>query len=547
MRPRADSAATTGYSYRSGSSAGWPARVRSVLVQFSDYFSEFNRYIAPAYHHDRCERSVQMRLYSMHKREFALVFVTFLACCGLSVLIGLAGPSITAQSEVRASSTASSTGGGTGGTSPGPDGDLAATKFELRTPALTAYHQQLWLIAKVQTTNVDEESYEKAVHVSVTAHGIREDHRPALILKADREHNRSRHLHCRWQGCDELVVLHLGYLAYTHYLLQIRFYGLESHTYHVKDITFYFRTYNPDFTQIEIWFRLVFLVMTFVCMMWYAHGLRKFPSHDWSIEQRWLSMLLPLLLFFNDPIFPLMFLSSSWIPGMLDAVLQATFLSALLLFWLCVYHGLRQNERRWVAFYTPKLVLVGLLWLGAIVMASWQKCNELHDPTYNHREDAADYDSYKALLMTVAGGYAVYLAFLVLRAHADLGAMPFFDMRLRFLTIFMTVVVAVTLTLAGMRYGAGTLEDDFVSQLSTTYTSSAHFMCLYGLLNFYTFTMAYVYSPAQMHPQDLAVTKDNPAFSMMNESDEEQVLYGSDDDCRRPLNLSRCNEADDSD
>lgn len=75
------------------------------------------------------------------------------------------------------------------------------------------------------------------------------------------------------------------------------------------------------------------------------------------------------------------------------------------------------------------------------------------------------------------------------------------DMRLRFLTLFMMVVVGATLALTGMRYGAGVLEDDFVSQLSTTYTSSAHFMCLYGLLNFYTFSMAYVYSPAQLHPQ----------------------------------------------
>lgn len=32
-----------------------------------------------------------MRLYQMHKREFGLVLVTFIACFGLSVFIGLAG------------------------------------------------------------------------------------------------------------------------------------------------------------------------------------------------------------------------------------------------------------------------------------------------------------------------------------------------------------------------------------------------------------------------------------------------------------------------
>lgn len=36
-------------------------------------------------------RSVQMRLYTMHKREFGLVFLAFFACFGMGVFIGLAG------------------------------------------------------------------------------------------------------------------------------------------------------------------------------------------------------------------------------------------------------------------------------------------------------------------------------------------------------------------------------------------------------------------------------------------------------------------------
>lgn len=32
------------------------AMVRNVVSQFNDLFSDFNRYISPAYHHDRCER-----------------------------------------------------------------------------------------------------------------------------------------------------------------------------------------------------------------------------------------------------------------------------------------------------------------------------------------------------------------------------------------------------------------------------------------------------------------------------------------------------------
>lgn len=42
-----------------------------------------------------------------------------------------------------------------------------------------------------------------------------------------------------------------------------------------------------------------------------------------------------------DPIFPLSFLVNNWALGMLDDLFQSMFLCALLLFWLCVYHGIR--------------------------------------------------------------------------------------------------------------------------------------------------------------------------------------------------------------
>lgn len=76
---------------------------------------------------------------------------------------------------------------------------------------------------------------------------------------------------------------------------------------------------------------------------------------------------------------------------MLDAILQASFLCALLMFWLCIYHGLRQNERKLATFYLPKLIVVAPIWLCAIILATWEKCNELKDPTYSHFVDAGNY------------------------------------------------------------------------------------------------------------------------------------------------------------
>jgi hypothetical protein len=43
------------------------------------------------------------------------------------------------------------------------------------------------------------------------------------------------------------------------------------------------------------------------------------------------------------------------------------------------------------------------------------------------------------------------------------------------------------------------------------------------------------------------VSKDNPTFSMINESDDEDVIYGSEDDSRRPLNAGNKTNDYDSD
>lgn len=140
----------------------------------------------------------------------------------------------------------------------------------------------------------------------------------------------------------------------------------------------------------------------------------------------------------------------------------------------------------------------------------------------------------------VAGAvYLLYLSILVLRAYSELRSMPYFgeifkkllihksynnflyhinlDMRLKFLSLLMLFVMSITVTVTMGRFGFGVLEDNFVANLSTTYKSSAEFMCFYGLLNFYLFTMAYVYSPdeqTQIEPR--TITKDNPGKYLTN-------------------------------
>lgn len=238
--PAATAAADTsglGYAYHLPT-GGWLLRIRNTLSQFSDVFSEFNRFIAPAYHHDRCERSVHMRLYSMHKREFVAVVVAFVTCFGLATLIGLAGPPITRTTEISATALLSNT------SAANDKAILATGPFIMRSPLMTTYSQQLWLIAQLETGNSDDERFDKSFQVSVTIEALAEDHRPVLVRGGGATgvtNNRTRHLVCERSRCEEFTVLHLGFLEYAHYIITVRFVDLEAfhQRYQIRELRFF--------------------------------------------------------------------------------------------------------------------------------------------------------------------------------------------------------------------------------------------------------------------------------------------------------------------
>ncbi|XP_028997151.1 transmembrane protein 181 isoform X2 [Betta splendens] len=445
-----------------------------------------------------------MRLYTLSKRHFVLVFVVFLICFGLTVFIGIAGPRIIAEQEVPVKNYSVMTG-----------------PFNLDSPPLTTYNQQLWLTFVMQVENSKMEDFQRTFEINVTLKGEMQD---ASVMSVNNRQQKRRTLHCRAK-CDEIIVLHLGYLNYTRYKAEVSFKGLDLDF--IGDQKFLWKTYNPTFSQVEIWFRFVFVVLTFMVTCMFAHSLRKFSMRDWGIEQKWMSVLLPLLLLYNDPFFPLSFLVNSWFPGTLDAFFQALFLCALLLFWLCVYHGIRvQGERKCMTFYLPKLIIVGLLWLSAVTLGIWQTVNELQDPTYQYKVDIANFQGMKVFFLIVVVVYILYLIFLIVRACSELKNMPYSDLRLKFLTALTFVVLIISMVILYLRFGAKALQDNFVAELSTHYQNSAEFLSFYGLLNFYLYTLAFVYSPSKNALYDSQL-KDNPAFSMLNDSDDE-VIYGSD-------------------
>ncbi|KAJ0060956.1 hypothetical protein NL108_001818 [Boleophthalmus pectinirostris] len=414
------------------------------------------------YRDDRFYRLAPMRLYTLSKRHFVLVFVVFLLCFGLTVFIGIAGPKIIEQQ--------------------GHSGEQLLMKnfsaktgpYRLTSSPLTTYNQQLWLICLMQVDHSTVVDFKQSFEINVELKGVMQD---ASVMHINNVHQKSRMLHCSTIKCDEIIVLHLGFLNYTQYQVTVRFKGLENITNDIKT-NFVWKMYNPTFSQVEIWFRFVFVVMTFVVTCMFAHSLRKFSMRDWGIEQKWMSVLLPLLLLYNDPFFPLSFLVNSWFPGTLDAFFQALFLCALLLFWLCVYHGIRvQGERKCLTFYLPKLIIVGLLWLSAVTLGIWQTVNELQDPTYQYKVDIGNFQGMKVFFLIVVSLYILYLIFLIVRACSELKNMPYSDLRLKFLTALTFVVLIISMVILYLRFGAKALQDNFVAELSTHYQNYILLLC----------------------------------------------------------------------
>ncbi|OXB83721.1 UNVERIFIED_CONTAM: hypothetical protein H355_013076 [Colinus virginianus] len=445
------------------------------------------------YRDDRYYRLAPMRLYTLSKRHFVLVFVVFFICFGLTVFIGIAGPNVIETSVART------------------DLNNSVKFFTVKLIAIVIFVKLLTtattksVVVSLNALKLLEVSFglntitfsllitvslKKNVTMTVKVLGVVKDGSTPYVN--NQVHNRTRLLSCA-QKCSEIIVAHLGYLNYTQYNIFVSFEDLNKLTYAIQNITFTWKTYNPTFSQVEIWFRFVFVVLTFVVTCLFAHSLRKFSMRDWGIEQKWMSILLPLLLLYNGihPFFPLSFLVNSWFPGMLDDLFQSLFLCALLLFWLCVYHGIRvQGERKCLTFYLPKFLIVGLLWLASVTLGVWQTVNEVHDPTYQYRVDTGNFQGMKIFFLVVATTYILYLLFLIVRACSELRNMPYVDLRLKFLTALTFVVliirVEIDCTVAGRCWFSVMKDKTNESQL-----------------------------------------KDNPAFSMLNDSDDD-VIYGSD-------------------
>jgi len=273
----------------------------------------------------------------------------------------------------------------------------------------------------------------------------------------------------------------LTYTAYNYHVHVI----VEGPAYVIGNTSFWFSYINDAFTMFELWFRFFFLVCSFLVFTIFMIKLRSYNWRDWSLEQKWVTLLLFGTFAYNDPFFPITVLLPGWFPVFFDIALFGSFVVLLLFFWLVIFDGIRQEDtkRSFLTFYLPKIIFLGLLWLTLIIAFTLFSIYENEDPTTVVKMQG--YITFFELTMVIVLiGYAIWLGYIIVRACFMMSSMPFLGVRLKFFGTFTFLVFIVILV--GILFGL----------FSPIRENAATFVAFLSLLNFYVYTLAIVYYPS---------------------------------------------------
>jgi len=407
-----------------------------------------------------------MNLQSMSKLGFFLTFGAYIVLFAASVIIGAVGPTVIhnfpAQTVLHKNLDKNNT---------------------VPVSNLSKLNQQLILEVDVRYNGPTNGQIEVVFQLSVYA---RENNKSSWkTLQDGKQYQRS--IGCRIvdSQCDSVWLAHEPFIGFSDYNFTISIIN-GSRNPLIDDMSIIIRVINHRFTLFELWFRFTFLLFTFAVIIVYAFRLRGFKWNDWTIEQKWVAVLLFGLLGYNNPCFPLEILINNWFPVFLDQVLLVSFLVLVLLFWLIMFDGLwkEPSQRTVLKFYAPKLGLLGLFWFAALVAFTWTELHQLDDVGTRVYE-IKGYVFFKVFSLILILVYVFWLLYAVIRACNTTRSMPYLGLRLKFFGIFTLFIILIT---------AGGILFGFIGPVAN---NAAEFLSFLSNFNLYIYTLAFVYLPSK--------------------------------------------------
>jgi len=408
---------------------------------------------------------MKMNLYSMSITGFVLTFIAFFVAFILCVIVGLFGPNVLSSLTPDPA---------TGLSQPG-------NVWTATVNGLSKLNQQFLLICRIDNDENQLHGIDKEIDFNISMSGkVGLNTEWKRIVSAIHKHR----VVCgqNYTSCNSVLLVHEPYIAYYGYQFNISILSPDSF---IGNVTFTFSYMNDNFTLFELWFRFVFLIISFAIIVSFAIKLRGYAWRDWTLEQKWIAVLLFGLLAFNNPFFPIEILVDSWFPPFLDIIFTVTFILFILLFILVIIDGIKleEREREFKKFYLPKLFILGLLWIAIVGVFSWQEYNELIDPTIAI-EQTTIIIGFEIVMLILVLCYFFWLLYAIFRACGLDSKKAFLKRRLRFFLFFSIIVIIII--------GFGILFEVYQRP-----ESAAEFLAFHSLCNLYIFVLAVVYLPSK--------------------------------------------------
>lgn len=307
----------------------------------------------------------------------------------------------------------------------------------------------------------------------------------------------------RTMYCDPLIIAYLNYIPYNQYQLSVSLLNMQSlYEYGLFDdyVMIEFEYVKNEYSRWEVGWRYTFLFLSVpFCVFYLLYCYCRQQFQFWSSEQKYTSILLIIIILYNNPIFGFHFVVDSWVLPFLDNVFLATFFCFLLLAVLISVHGtIKPIGERGLFFYLPKLILMGLIWVFVLTALTYIRVQEQKDPSYSL--SVGRYSSYQLIgifIMFATGVYCLLLGYYIFRGFEYFRQNPFKFKNRVFIVWFITLLVIV-----------GTIVDVCLYLFKKTWNNSAQFLSYYVLYNAYVAVMGIFYLPSFTRKEEASMEED---------------------------------------
>eukprot|EP01028_Stygiella_incarcerata_P010869 TRINITY_DN5893_c0_g1_i1.p1 TRINITY_DN5893_c0_g1~~TRINITY_DN5893_c0_g1_i1.p1 ORF type:complete len:583 (+),score=138.00 TRINITY_DN5893_c0_g1_i1:207-1751(+) len=344
-----------------------------------------------------------------------------------------------------------------------------------------------------------------------------------------------RHMDCEEgnSACSDVILEHETYIGNKYFLASFYVKDLMSIDSDLGSAEVKVRYINKEFTSFELAFRLSFIILTGMFLVYYASKLHKYKAFV-TTEQKWILALVIGCILMNNPFFALSFLVDGWFFPFLDTLFITLFLTMILLFWLIMSHMIlvpKPDDRKWYKFYLPKFVLLGLLWVLFITVILWTRLHSMDD-SGTTAEDMDGFYTIFFLLALLCLVYLFYLFYIVFRIIGQRKVIARVGPRVAVLWGLSMAVVAVIIASIVLRF------------YGPTSNSAAVFLVMFSLFNLYACILGYFFLPTKkpLHP-DAGVELQPPVADRSLHDDE--TAMGDDAEMGGLLHHSKDNSVED--